>query len=592
MKRFIALLLFFCVHGIYAQVVFKAVPDRTTIGINEILKVDFMMNDDGDNFNPPSFKGFNVLGDPDQSINYVWINNRQTYNKVYTYSLAPTARGTFTIGQASIEIKNRVYKTIPIKVTVTGAVQNGSTAGINSPNGKQMQKALGNVQLVAEVSNPNPYVNEAVNVVYKLYVRVGTGVRAWDKADNPQYPDFWSQVEDIPKNRQSVQQGIFKGDLHNYVVLRKAVLYPQKSGRIELDPMTASLALEIPTGRVDRFGNETFTVENKMVSTGKTVINVKALPENGRPAGFSGAVGSFTFKATPSKTTLANGESLKLDISVTGKGNLKLFRLPKPSAPSELELFDPEHSENIAVPLSGMEGSMADNYTIVPHKKGKYAIKGLSFSWFDPKLNTYRTMAFDNIMVDVLNVPAGAANNTESTSQNSKAAPEAKEPFRTIVAKTSLKETGSSGFLGSALFWILLVMPFLLMPGVVFARKKKEAHNSDVKGNRVRESNKLAKKYLDEAKNHLGNKETFYMHLEKALHNFLKAKLNIETAEMSRQNVKELLLSRNADSATVNDFMKITDNCEFARYAPSSGSAMQQDYDNAVAVVTALEKQI
>lgn len=570
---------------------FKAIPERTTIGINETMKLEFTMNEDGDNFHPPSFKGFNVSG-PIQSFNYLWVNKKQTYNKVYTYFLTPTSRGTFTIGQATIEIKNKVYKTIPFKVTVTGAVGNGMAVNPNAPNSKQLQKAIGNVQLVAEVSNPNPYINEPVNVVYKLYVKVGTGVRAWDKADNPQYPDFWSQVEDVPKNRQSVQQGVFRGEMHNYVVLRRAVLYPQKSGKIELDPMTASLELEIPTGRQDRFGNDAFTIENKMVSTGNTVVNVKALPEQGRPANFSGAVGSFTFKATPSKTTLANGESLKLEVSVSGKGNMKLFRLPKPSAPKELEIFDPEHSENIAVPLTGMEGNMADNYTIVPHKKGKFAIQGLSFSWFDPKLQTYRTMAFDNIMVDVLSVPAGGVNTAESASGNGKGAPEAREPFRTIADSTSLQAIGSGGFLGSVLFWILLVVPFLLMPVIIFARKKKEAYDSDVKGNRVRETNKLAKKYLVEAKNHLGNKEQFYMHLEKALHNFLKAKLNIETAEMSRQNVRELLLSRKADSDTVNDFMKIMDNCEFARYAPSTSTAMQQDYDNAVAVVTALEKQM
>lgn len=591
MKRYIAFILFFCIQGIYAQVEFKAIPERTTLGINETMKLEFTMNEDGDNFNPPSFKGFNVSG-PIQSFNYLWVNKKQTYNKVYTYFLTPTSRGTFTIGQATIEIKNKVYKTIPFKVTVTAAVGNGMAVNPNAPNSKQMQKALGNVQLVAEVSNPNPYINEPVNVVYKLYVKVGTGVRAWDKADNPQYPDFWSQVEDVPKNQQSVQQGMFKGEMHNYVVLRRAVLYPQKSGKIELDPMTASLALEIPTGRQDRFGNDAFTVENKMVSTGNTVVNVKALPEQGRPANFSGAVGSFTFKAIPSKTTLANGESLKLEVSVSGKGNMKLFRLPKPSAPKELEIFDPEHSENIAVPLTGMEGNMADNYTIVPHKKGKFAIQGLSFSWFDPKLQTYRTMSFDNIMVDVLSVPAGGVNPSDSASGSGKGAPEAREPFRTIADSTSLQAIGSGGFLGSVLFWVLLVVPFLLMPVIIFARKKKEAYDSDVKGNRVRETNKLAKKYLAEAKKYLGDKEPFYMHLEKALHNFLKAKLNIETAEMSRQNVRELLLSRKADSDTVNDFMKIMDNCEFARYAPSTSTAMQQDYDNAVAVVTALEKQM
>jgi hypothetical protein len=51
----------------------------------------------------------------------------------------------------------------------------------------------------------------------------------------------------------------------------------------------------------------------------------------------------------------------------------------------------------------------------------------------------------------------------------------------------------------------------------------------------------------------------------------LKAKLNIETSEMSKDNIKELLLTRNADLA-VDDFIALTENCEVARYASSSAT--------------------
>ena len=114
----------------------------------------------------------------------------------------------------------------------------------------------------------------------------------------------------------------------------------------------------------------------------------------------------------------------------------------------------------------------------------------------------------------------------------------------------------------------------------------------DVVGNRMRQSNKLARKYLGDAKKQLGNKEPFYIALERALHNFLKAKLNIETSEMSKERIQELLLSRNARQETVDDFIALMNSCEFARYAPSSDSAMQKDYDTAVNVITALEKQM
>jgi hypothetical protein len=90
----------------------------------------------------------------------------------------------------------------------------------------------------------------------------------------------------------------------------------------------------------------------------------------------------------------------------------------------------------------------------------------------------------------------------------------------------------------------------------------------------------------------MGNKVPFYMAMEKALHNFLKAKLHIETSEMSKENIQELLLNKKATEATVGQFISLMNDCEFARYTPSSEVAMQQDYNKAVEVISELEKQI
>ena len=150
----------------------------------------------------------------------------------------------------------------------------------------------------------------------------------------------------------------------------------------------------------------------------------------------------------------------------------------------------------------------------------------------------------------------------------------------------------SQDFLGSKLFYILLLLPFLLVPLIILIRNKKEAMDGDVVGNRIRRNNKLAKKYLSQAKKQFNNKELFYIALEKAMHNFLKAKLNIETSEMSKANIKEILLSKEANAEVVNDFIALTENCEVARYAPSSNATIQNDYDKAVSIISDLEKQI
>lgn len=600
MKGYIVILLLF-IQGLYAQIEFKAVPSKTSLGINERLRVEFTMNGDGDNFSPPSFKGFNVAG-PSQMISNSWINGKRSFSKSYTYVLTPTAKGTFTIGQASIEIEGKIYKTIPFKVTIGNAVQNAEPANPprrynpynpynpygDEPDEQPIARAGEGIHLIAEVSKANPYVNEPVTVVYKLYVSDNASVRNFKENDSPKYNDFWSQSIDIKQLK--VERGKYNGQDYRFVVLKKTILYPQKSGRLTIEPLSLEIAMEVPTGRRDFFGRPEMREESKVVSAGKKFINAKPLPEKGRPADFTGAVGRFDFKVTPSKTTLSNGESLQLDVVVSGRGNLKLFTLPKPVVPAALEMYDPEHREDVNTPLTGMEGKISDSYTIVPQNKGKYPIKAMSFSYFDLSSNSYKTITSKEIMVNVLNVPGnqGAAKN--AVADNQKAAPA--EQFRFIDLATKLQPIGKKDFMGSGLFYALLVIPFALIPVLVIARRKKQAYDSDVVGSRIRTNSRLAKKYLSDAKKHLGNKEPFYIALEKALHNFLKAKLNIETSDMSKGNIRELLLSRKADDDTVNNFIKLMDSAEFARYAPSTNTAMQQDYDNAVAVITRLEKQI
>lgn len=591
-------------QGLQAQVEFKAVPSRTKIGVNENLRLEFRMNQDGDNFVPPTFQGFKVSG-PGQSISNSWINGVRSFSKSYTYVLTPTAKGTFTVGQATIEIAGVVYKTSPVKITVGDAVANPNPQQQPhrydpfDPFGQNQQQEPepvttnpnDGIHIVAEIQNTNIYVNQPVNVVYKLYVSPNSSVVSFGEKESPKYNDFWSQIEPVDPRNMKVENATYNGKPYRMVVLRRAVLYPQKSGRLELEPLVEELNVQIPDGRRDFFGRMGMKEAKTTASSGRKYINVKPLPEAGKPDDFSGAVGNFDFKVTPSKTTITNGESIQLTVSVSGKGNLKLFSLPKPVVPSALEMYDPEHKEDVKTPLTGMNGSISDVYTLVPNAKGKYPVKGLSFSWFDLASGKYKTVTSKDIMIDVLNVPASAA-----TAENKPAGGKEKltpsEQFRYIATGTSLRKTGSEDFFGSTLFYTLLFAPFLCIPLIVLVKKKKEAYDSDVEGNKIRTNSKLAKKYLGEAKKQLGNKEPFYLALEKALHNFLKAKLRIETSELSRENINELLLSRNATQETVNDFTRIMDSCEFARYAPASGTAMQQDYESAVSVVTSLEKQM
>lgn len=584
MKKFIYLVLFIC-QGVFAQIQFEAKVSKNTLGLNERLRIDFTMNADGDNFSPPSFEGFRIVAGPSQQVSQSWINGRSSFNKSYSYFLLPTQKGVLTIKQAAVEINGQIYKTNPIKITVTAAVPQP-----RDPNDEPQISADDAIHLVAEISKGNPYVNEPITVVYKLYFSYNIGITNWRELNKPKYNDFWSQNIDI--KQLVAEEGRYNGERCRCVVLRKTVLYPQKSGKLEIEPLSLDIDVQVPTNRRNFWGQVQVMDDNKRVSAGSKVINVKPLPESGKPIDFSGAVGRFNFSVTPSKTTLKSGESLDLKVVASGTGNLKLFTLPKPVVPNSLEMYDPVHSENVSTPLSGMTGSISDSYAIIPQFKGKYTIKPMTFSYFDPAVSRYKTITSKEIVINVLDGPSIAAHESESSNEVSKMKFNAGDQFKFIRLTTELLSAKKKDFFGSTLFYVLTFLPLMMIPLIVLLKKKKEAIDSDVVGNKVKQSGKLAKKYLSEAKSYLQQKEMFYVALEKALHNFLKAKLKLETSEMSKDFIEELLHSRKGKPETVMAFIALMKSCEFARYAPTSDAAAQQDYEKAISVISDLEKQI
>ena len=236
-KIFLTTFLLFLVSQLGAQVTFQTKVSKNRMGINERLKVSFEMNKNGDNFTPPKFEGFRVVGGPNQSTSNTWINGKRSFSRSYTYFLNPTRKGTLKIGQATIKIDGSIYKTSPVEVEVTEAVKTPNQGGNADYIADQ------NVHLVAEVSNSNPYLNEAFTVVYKLYYTSQIGISNVNEVESPSYADFWNHL--IPIQKLEMRQGVYKGETYNYVTWRKAVLYPQKTGELVIEPLTLNINVHV-----------------------------------------------------------------------------------------------------------------------------------------------------------------------------------------------------------------------------------------------------------------------------------------------------------------------------------------------------------
>lgn len=575
---------------VQAQASFDAILSRDEIGLNENLRIEFKMNVNGDNFSPPDFNGFTVVAGPSTSISQQWINGRGSMSKSFIYFLRPSRKGRISIGKATMNYDGESYSTNTVTVNVTDAIQQSQQQGGSSyQQGGTISSdntASKNIHLVAEVSNGNPYLNEPIKVVYKLYVSNNVGVGGWNEVKSPKYEDFW--VHNIDNRDRQVQNGTYNGQQYRYLVLREAVLYPQKTGALTIEPLSLNIAVEVPTNRRDFFGRPYFSKEDITVSAGSRSIKVKDIPQEGRPASFKGAVGQLDFAVSLDKAKLNAGESLTATLKVSGAGNLKLLELPQLITPQSLEVFEPARVDKVTTSIAGMRGSIADDYTIVPQYGGRYKIPPVEFSYFDPQKNKFVTISSEELLVEVTGDAPTSANATASNKNIIKD----NAPFAFIATKTSLQPKKQTYFFNSTTYWTLLGGAVLLIPLALVVRNKRESLAADVVGNRIKNASKLSRKYLSDARKNLGNQEQFYVSLEKSLHNYLKSKLNIPTAEMSKDRVDNLLEIRGAQLEPRAQFIELLTSCEFARYTPATIEAMEYDYEKASNVIDMIDKQL
>ena len=574
---------FLSLSGFAKQAELKVAVSKNKLGLNQRLKVEFSINIQGaDNFTPPKFKDFKIIQGPSQSVSQSWINGKVSFSKSYTYILKPKRKGELIISAASIEVKGSTINSKMMKIIVLDPVDFAKNP--NDPDYIAQQ----NIHLVAEISKSKPYVGEGIYVEYRLYVSQNVSVYDTSVTEAPQYNGFWNQ--DIKINGFSAKMGKYNNEDYRYVVLQKALLIPTKTGTLTLDPMKMDIVIGVPTGRTDFFGNAITKNIRKEFSSAKKIVRPKSLPFDNKPENFTGAVGKFSFNVSLSKEILKANESSQIKVDISGKGNLKLFELPEVKTPAELEKYQPERKESVRVTTNGLSGSVSDIYTVVPQYKGKYKIPSISFSYFNPSLKKYSTITTDELFVDVREGKELVT--SEDSSVNKKTVISTGKNFRYIQTSTDFISKETSDFYKSNLFYLLLLLPLILIPIGIFIAKSNEKRNSDVIGLKQRKAEKLVKKYLYEAQKQLGKKEAFYEALERALHNYLKAKLGVEIADISKEKITAILQKRNINETTLQQFIDVLKASDFARYTPVTNTEMKEEFERAKQVIVKLDKQL
>ncbi len=601
-------IVFFIIIGLIAldniaqEVVFKA-SAPSVISTGSQFKIVYTINAKPSSFKNPSFEPFEVLMGPStsSSTSISFINGQMTQDisYSYTYYLMANKEGKYTIPPAEIIVNGKSYKSNAIQIEVVKG---------NAPTSNyQHQQANANqaTQSEATVSNEDVFIRIQVNkhtvyqgeqLVASVYIYTRLNVVGFEELKFPNMTGFWSEDLETP-NQIQLRQEYINGQLYNVGLLKRVILSPNRSGKLTIDPVVATVIVQqrVQSRRRSIFDDFFGTYQNvskKLVSPPVT-INVKPLPEN-KPTPFSGGVGNFTLETNADNTQLKMNEAFTYSIHLNGKGNLKLVDIPRPNFPTDFEVYDPKTTEKITAKDGTTQGSKTISYIIIPRHHGQYTIPGLTFHYFDLASKSYKTIKTEDIVINVSkdSTISSTAVISEFTKKDISVLG---SDIRYIKKDVEPLHPINQYIFSHTIYRLAYPTTFMLLVFLLFIRREQIKQRSNLMAMRNRKASKVASKRLALAKKYLqqNNDNLFYEETTKALWGYLSDKLMIPTAELSKEKAIDVLKSKNINEELIKELFETIEICEFARYAPSTVNQSKQDiYQRASKHIDELERII
>lgn len=601
---FLMVLIAYSTHASADKVSFTAsAPDAVVVGEQFRLTYTITTHKVKD-FHVPSIKGFDVLMGPSRSqysSTQIVNGSVSSVNSItFTYTLLGNTPGEFTVPGATIVADGNQMVSNSVKIKVLPQDQ-GSGGGSGQESDGNIHSSSGtgvsnqDLFITATASKTNVYEQEAFLLTYKIYTRESN--LQLNNAKLPDFKGFHSQEIEMNSNARWTTEH-YKGRNYYTTVFRQFVLFPQQSGKLYIDPAQFQMTVGKPVQSADPFdaffnGGSSVIEIKKSIATPKIAINVNPLPA-GKPANFSGGVGEFNISSSINSKELKTNDAITIKLVISGTGNLKLISNPEIKFPEDFEVYDPKVDNQVRLTREGLTGNRVIEYLAIPRHAGTYKIPGVSFSYFDIRSKSYKTL---NTEEYVINVEKGAGNADQVIANftNKEDLKVLGEDIRFIKQNDVTLHPKGSFFYGTMGYWLFYIIPALAFIIFFIIYRKQAAENANVAKMRTKKANKVAAKRMKLAGKLLSEnkKDAFYDEVLKALWGYISDKLNIPVSRLSKDNIEEKLRNHGVNEELIKEFLNALNDCEFARFAPGDESqAMDKVYSSSIEVISKMENSI
>jgi hypothetical protein len=595
-----------------AQVSFNARASSTKVGVSQQFTVTYSLSGEkSEAFERPPFSGFRLLGQSSVTgggsmqmfVNGQWISSGEG-EQSWTFTLMPTAVGTFDIPPAKVKVNGSWMDSPSLRITVvssnqapspsqsqtqTQSTQPGSTQQQTSPSGQSSGLKPDDVIITASADKNSAWVGEPVIITYRIYTKVSIPSYAINKI--PAFDGFWSENLTDPNTRPQQSEEILNGQRYTSALLRRIIVYPQRSGNLSLESLEVEVIARIARQRqqpnaqdwmnqmfgnffTNPFGSDPFSSFpgfgsayediKTVVKSNSVTLNIRELPSKNRTADFSGQVGKYTLEAWFDKDRILIDDALNLIVKISGNGNMSLLHAPDIQFPKSFESYEPIVEDNTKVTSGGFSGNKVFNYLIVPREPGNFTIPSIRFTYFDPSKNDYVTLSTDEFKLQVIGQHSGITSLSEVD-----------KDIRFIQLSAGTFRKINSYFFASPLHIIFFLLPLAGFFVFIFVQRRKIQLRSNEQLLRYKQATKTARKRLKKASKLLGAGQIneFYEETARAIWAYLGDRFSIQQAELSVDNVLNNLQESGVEQNILTELKQTLEFCEYIRFAPGANSA-------------------
>ena len=582
MREICIIFIIFCNSLLYAQQL-KVSVDKNPAIVGEQILIQYTINEEGDNFVSPNFNGLKVISGPNPSkqSSYSFVNGKSqsTSSTTYSFYIKALKEGKYNITPASITINSKKINSSSYQLNIVKGNERSKT---------QQKELTKNLFIKVDVSKKNIVVGEQILVSYKLFTRID--LQNTELSKLPNLNGFWAkELETSSRFKRDVIDGV----PYNTATIKKSVLTAQKSGKLIIDPLELKCSIRLQNKRNTRdpfasFFGSGYNIKDEFISSKAITINVSDLPDP--PPTYNGAVGQMKISSEVDNTNTNANNAITYKLKITGTGNIELIEPLKINFPDDFEVYDPKVSEKIFE--GGRKRSTKTfEYLLIPRYKGEYTIPPASLTVYNTKDKKFKTQKTNTHKLTI----SENNNSEEELNTNQQVIRTEKKDINFIFSESDFIKKDNI-IISKGKFLMLFFLPIILLIILLFYNKLIDNNSENKNKWKNRKANKIALKRLNYAQICIKNDnfDLFFEEIEKSLWGYFADKFQVPSAELSKETVSIYFRNQGIPKITKERFIDLINECQFARYAPTSNrnTKMEETLNKAKEIIIEVENTL